>query len=80
MIKSARTKANGELAVRAMSKKAREGYNAIEPLAIYMDGDIETGQDVYSIEGAAANMENLTREQVEKWLEDIVDFLRESEG
>lgn len=79
MIKSARTKANGELAVRAMSKKAREGYNAIEPLAIYMDGDIETGQDVYSIEGAAANI-NLTREQVEKWLEDIVDFLSESEG
>ena len=60
-------KVAGEMAVRSMTKKAQEGYNGTEPLAVY-EYDTDNGKR-YAIKEAGGVTDGLTFEEAQESLE-----------
>lgn len=71
-------KTAGEMAVRRMSEKAQEFYNASEPLEVYeYDGNDE--EPLYAYVGAWGEKDGMTFDELEKTLEELADELTESQ-
>lgn len=69
-------KSNGELAVRGLSEKAEKCYDENEFGVVEIARvrtELDCSKRMYAITGAGQDDEWMTRDELEKWLEDYYD-------